>query len=119
MDDSQLVDRAIEQELRLLDPAVRVDADLVALALAPDFVEIGQTGRRWDRAAMIEALAQSPGGPDTTPTMTGRVIGSGMVLLEYRTAGVHGTVRRSSVGRLDRDQWQIVFHQGTRVIDER
>ncbi len=117
MDDTELVDRAVEHERRLLDPTVRARPDLVGSALAPDFVEIGQTGRRWNREALIEALAHAPGVSIATPVMTGRVIGPNLVLLEYRTEGDHGAVHRSSVWRLDHNRWQILFHQATRVID--
>ncbi len=43
-------------EERLLDPAVRKDSKQVATLLADDFVEFGSSGRRFDKAQILECL---------------------------------------------------------------
>jgi hypothetical protein len=41
---------------QLLDPKVRADAEAVASLLADDFVEIGSSGRTFDKTAIVEEL---------------------------------------------------------------
>lgn len=48
---------AIEAELKLLDPEVRRSPQRVGELLHPEFVEIGASGRIWDRDAIIALLA--------------------------------------------------------------
>jgi hypothetical protein len=59
------VEAAVQGELRLLDPEVRASPELVGALLHPEFHEFGASGRHWDRASIIAALAgasdQEPG----------------------------------------------------------
>ncbi|WP_370626547.1 DUF4440 domain-containing protein [Streptomyces sp. NBRC 110035] len=48
---------AVEAELKLLDPEVRRSPERVGELLHPEFVEIGASGRVWDRDAIIALLA--------------------------------------------------------------
>ena len=50
----------VRHEQELLDPAVRARPDLVEALLHPDFVEYGASGHVWDRAAIVEELAERP-----------------------------------------------------------
>lgn len=48
---------AVDNELRLLDPRTRRSPERVAELLHPDFTEFGASGRAWDRASMLAAIA--------------------------------------------------------------
>lgn len=66
------MDSVVALERELLDPACRVDSDRVATLLANDFVEIGKSGRVWNRDDLLAALAGEASMDATTiGSMTG------------------------------------------------
>jgi len=103
---------ALEQQL--LDPALRADAAFLRRVLADDFQEIGQSGRIYDKASMINRLPMAPGfsGPRTIIDFEAREMGPGLILAIYRIAET-GTLR-SSLWRRVNSGWELVFNQGTR-----
>jgi len=52
----QPVDRILELERELQTPACRADEVGLRELLAPDFVEIGASGRRWDFDSILTML---------------------------------------------------------------
>ena len=110
-----MADGPAELELRLLDPAVRGDRAAVERLLHPDFVEFGASGRVWDRAAVLAALAAEPGAQPEVSELASAELGDGVVLVTYRAARADGTAsRRASVWvRDEAGGWRVRFHQGT------
>ncbi|NBE50820.1 nuclear transport factor 2 family protein [Streptomyces boluensis] len=110
------VEAAIEGELRLLAPEVRNSPELLGALLHPDFSEIGASGRRWDRDAIIAALTEQeePGNSTiTTSGMRGVQLADDLVHLTFDTDDNGRTAHRSSLWRLTRTGWLLWFHQGT------
>lgn len=104
-----------EAERALLDPAVRRDRDAVATLLADGFHEIGQSGRRWTRAAILDLLeSEEPvaGEPVLTDRQE-RVIADGIVLLTYRLRYGGRDSLRSSLWEVRPPR--LLFHQGTPI----
>ena len=83
-------------------------ADDAAPAIAPDFLEHGASGRTYDRAAALAALAR-PRSPVEASDFAVRSISPTVALVTYRTPGS----LRASLWRLDNATWRIVFHAGT------
>jgi uncharacterized protein YhfF/GNAT superfamily N-acetyltransferase len=87
--------------------------------LAPDFAEIGASGRRWTRAEILEVLHADP--PDPSISIEAFAVADldpGVVLATYDTRGIapDGTEhrsRRSSIWLRGDDRWQLRFNQGT------
>src|SRR5699024_3083245 len=82
----------------------------------PDFVEIGASGRRWDRDSVIDHLVtEESSGVAHVFDMNPVEIASGVVQLRY--AAVRGSRRseRSSIWLCDEVGWRVWFHQGTPV----
>ncbi|WP_411375604.1 RNase H family protein [Arthrobacter sp. MPF02] len=102
-----------ELERELLGPLVRGDIGRTAVLLHPDFLEIGSSGRVWTRDAMMMALEEDPGERTDIEILGADRIGTGAVLLTYRSFTRAGTVLRSSLWVLDDDRWRLRFHQGT------
>ena len=102
-----------ELERELLGPLVRGDIGRTAVLLHPDFMEIGSSGRVWTRDAMMMALEEDPGERTDIEILGADRIGTGAVLLTYRSYARTGTVLRSSLWVLDGDRWRLRFHQGT------
>jgi hypothetical protein len=88
--------------------------------VAPDFWEIGASGRRMSRAFARQVLAQRPGTPEPSMWQTDehhlQAVGEGMWLLTYRLMQPGRTTRRMTLWRREGQAWQAVFHQGTPVI---
>ncbi|GAB5077854.1 RNase H family protein [Arthrobacter sp. AD-310] len=102
-----------ELERELLGPLVRGDIGRTAVLLHPDFMEIGSSGRVWTRDAMMMALEEDPGERADIEILGSERIGTGAVLLTYRSFTRTGTILRSSLWVLDGDRWRLRFHQGT------
>lgn len=106
----------VENELRLLDPAVRRSRTAVAALLDPGFHEFGASGRVWDRDSVLDLLAGEDAPPTLTDDMQAARLGPDAVLLTYRSRTPDRTSLRSSVWRRrDGGPWRIWFHQGTGV----
>jgi aminoglycoside 3-N-acetyltransferase len=115
------VDAAAALERELLDPACRVDPDRVAALLADDFVEIGASGRVWNRDDVVASLAAEPGMDAIITTtigpMSGHQIAPGLVVVRYTTHhdGGPGTVHRTGWWQQTTSGWRCRFHQATVV----
>jgi hypothetical protein len=111
--------RALEE--RLLDPEVRASPEQAGELLADEFLEFGSSGRCYNKAQVLQALAAEAGG-DPHFSMSGfelRALASHIALATYRaSARVSGEADarhslRSSLWVLRAGRWQMVFHQGT------
>lgn len=109
-------------ELELLDPETRKSPARLNELIGDEFVEFGESGKRYIKHEVLKDL---PGSDLERYTMEGfevRPLAADSVLATYRLrkennrTGVISWSWRSSVWRLQRGRWQIVFHQGTRAI---
>jgi hypothetical protein len=115
------IDTFLSLEQALHRPEVRRSREAVEELLANGFVEFGSSGRVYDRAFMIDALAQESSPVDSglpkVRDFTVRALGPNAVLVTYRSVFGIGAdernVLRSSVWTLNGDNWQMLFHQGT------
>ena len=116
-DAESLTAAAWSAEERLLDTAVRADPGEVNALLDPSFVEIGQSGRRWTRDAIVDALRDDPGADDAPEICEkeSRLVGPDSVLLTYLLRFEDRVSRRSSLWRFDPAP-RCLFHQGTPVV---
>lgn len=107
---------AVVGERALLDGSVRRSPAEVGALLHPGFTEFGASGRVWDRASTIDALAAED--PDDDPHRepldeTLVDLAPGVVLLTYRlaaTADAPGSLRSSVwvAGTDGRDRKSVV-----------
>jgi hypothetical protein len=94
----------------------------VSQLLHPAFEEIGRSGRRYDRAAVLRAVASAGGIVNIrADDFALAEIADGVALLTYRSAHVDsiGRIRRrtlrSSLWVRTAAGWQLRFHQGTAI----
>ncbi|MGW8761007.1 nuclear transport factor 2 family protein [Streptomyces sp. NPDC055815] len=118
------VAEVVQRELELLSPAGRSSRAVAERLLDPEFTEVGASGRRWDREAVLSALPVMQGaaddGPQYVPTeMTGTVLAPGLVHLTFETLLDGRRARRSSIWRKldDETGWRMFYHQATPVPD--
>ncbi len=115
-DKSEKYSLVFEAERALLSSVVRTDADQVRTLLAPDFVEIGASGRRWlvDETVAELSRESSRDTPDTSEWLFNE-LAPGLVLVTYRIATPGRESRRSSIWQIVEDAPVLRFHQGTIV----
>ncbi|HVN83698.1 MAG TPA: DUF4440 domain-containing protein [Candidatus Binatia bacterium] len=105
-------------ERSLLDPSVR-KSEVVSALLADSFVEFGSSGRVCTKAQVVASLrAESPVAVSASQFEV-RLLASHIALVTYRAQShteppIH--TLRSSLWQHCEGKWQIVFHQGTRIV---
>ena len=105
--------RAIDAELAMLTPEVRHNRQQLERLLDADFIEIGASGRRWEREELIADLT-STSAPDVhIESMDARRVDDRIVVVTYVTVSPARRVLRSSWWRESNDVWRCFFHQGT------
>jgi hypothetical protein len=110
------VEAAVQGELRLLDPEVRASPELVGALLHPEFHEFGASGRHWDRASIIAALAgatDQEAGPIAASGMKGVRLAPDVVHITFDTEHNGRRAHRSSLWRRTPSGWLLYFHQAT------
>lgn len=85
--------------------------------VAPDFWEIGASGKRYSRAFCLEVLSQRAAKPPEEAWITRdwhlRELGPDHCLLTYTLEQPGRITLRSTVWHRNANGWQAVFHQGT------
>jgi hypothetical protein len=115
----------ILDELRPLEPIFHTAAFGLEPAdfecrTAPDYWEVGASGRRYSRDFILQMLADSP--PVDAATARWRASGHGLrrlgpdtYLLTYSLRQGERLTRRSTIWQSAPRGWMILFHQGTLV----
>ncbi|MFD7073930.1 DUF4440 domain-containing protein [Nocardioides sp. NPDC059952] len=102
-------------ECELQTAAIRADPARLRDLLAPDFEEVGSSGRLWDLASILDMLASED---EETPDievhgLTGRVLADDVMILRWRSVRGERTVHRTSLWQRRPGGWRLVHHQGT------
>lgn len=115
-----LLERLRELELEVQRLEVRRDRARLDELLHESFLEFGRSGRRYEKADILEQLPQDPK-PMAMWSQDFEVVelADGVALLTYRSASVDESgdlfrfSRRSSLWQRTTQGWQMRFHQGT------
>jgi len=109
-------DELFELESALVDPEIRRSHTTIEGLLHPEFIELGSSGRVYDRQMIIEMMSGEVAAGVIIRDFEVRSIAENTVLVTYRSIGQSGDeARRSSLWVKSDDQWRIHFHQGTRI----
>jgi len=118
----QIEDHLRSLEEHLLNPTIRRDSKAVAALLADDFIEVGGSGRVFDKASILEDLKNEPPRPASLLTdFKTRELAPGVILATYKATRRNangeptGQSWRSSLWTNIDGRWQITFHQGTPI----
>jgi hypothetical protein len=116
---------ALLSELQLLEvelhhPGVRCSPARLEQLLHPKFHEVGRSGRRYNREAVVSHLAAQQSHPVVaSDSFAVSELAPGAALLTYRSAHVEAKDRlvnhtlRSSIWLKTAAGWQLRYHQGT------
>ncbi|KFC61995.1 hypothetical protein FF80_03693 [Devosia sp. LC5] len=106
-------------------PEIRGSRDAVGALLAEDFREFGRSGTIYDKATVLEALAQEgPAAASSLPVIldfAAQALAPDVVLVTYRSINhghgddVERSTLRSSIWQQVGGSWLMLFHQGTHV----
>ncbi len=116
--------RPILSELERLEPlfhaaATEATPELFESLVAPEFWEIGASGRRYSREFSLSVLRDRPRTPAPADWQTSdyhvSALGGETFLLTYLLAQPGRLTRRATVWRRTASGWNAVFHQGTVV----
>jgi hypothetical protein len=118
-------DRAVLEELRRREPIFHRPEFLGAKELermvAPQFWEVGASGRRYSRAYVLDRVAARGRGAIHDEWRTRdfhvRALGADLYHLTYTLEQGERLTRRSSLWQRHEGAWRILFHQGTVVED--
>ena len=123
---TQPQDRPVLEELKRREPVFHrseFSGSRAALEaqMAPEFWEIGASGRRYSREYVLETLeargAEAVEDRWRSSEFHCRALAPGLYLLTYTLLQGERRTRRASIWRRQGSDWQIVFHQGT-VVQE-
>lgn len=93
-------------------------ADFEAM-MAPEFWEIGASGKRYSKAFVLDALAERHAKPvDESYVVTDfscQELAPNLYLATYRLDQGGRLSQRSTIWRYSGDAWLAVFHQGTLI----
>lgn len=106
-------------EHSLMDPDVRRSPDRLKKILHPEFIELGSSGRVYQRQQMIDTMSQETASVGVVVRdLEAHQISEDTVLVTYRSIGGSGDeARRSSLWVNTENGWQLRFHQGTRIAN--
>ncbi|HXE09126.1 MAG TPA: DUF4440 domain-containing protein [Acidobacteriaceae bacterium] len=120
-------DEYVLEELRSREPifhrpelgATRADFERMMM---DEFREVGASGRRYDRAFVLDELERRHAAPHADVWETSEFccqrLAEGLYLLTYTLLQDHARLtRRATIWRRTAEGWKIVFHQGTIVQD--
>ena len=111
--DERDVEAVVELEQSLLDPDVRSDFGQLAYLLHPEYREVGQSGRLWDRDETVEALVEDPQRHEVFELLETARLGPDLIQVLYRIENANGSALRSSLWQRSDGRWRLRFHQGT------
>ncbi len=109
-------------ETELLQPEVRSNPARVAELLADEFTEFGESGKRYSKHDTLAALGKPADVKYSILDFSAIEISSGVVLATYRVqkedlkSGRTTLSLRNSLWRYRDKRWQMVFHQGTPLL---
>lgn len=119
---------SVLQELRIREPIFHTDAFGRTRAgwersTAPDYWEVGASGRRYSRAFILDGLERNPPVDAAAAGWTCsdfglRQLGPEIYWLTYTLHQGRRVTRRTTLWEKTAGGWRILFHQGTVVMGE-
>src|SRR6266404_4818247 len=112
------------EELKRLEPVFHTPATgpekhKYQAVIAPDFWEVGASGKRYDRELVLKTLGEREHAGIYEPLLAEdfdcAILGGNFYLVRYLLRQGERVTRRASIWKRANDGWQIIYHQGTIV----
>ena len=119
-EDLQIKEYLVSLENKLLSAAVRKSAEEIAQLLADDYLEYGSSGKVYNKKDTIEALQSEPVIEISAHDFNVKLLTPEVALVRYIAVKKDKTIidassLRSSLWKKTGENWQIVFHQGSKI----
>jgi hypothetical protein len=119
-EDLQIKEYLVSLENKLLSAAVRKSAEEIAQLLADDYLEYGSSGKVYNKKDTIEALQSEPVIEISAHDFEVKLLTPEVALVRYIAVKKDKTIidassLRSSLWKKTGENWQIVFHQGSKI----
>lgn len=115
----QDVDQVLVLERELQMTSTRRNPARLRELLAPTFIEIGASGRRWDRGAILHQLAEEADLVDAEKisvfNLEARIVTDDVIQVFWDSYCAGQRARRTSLWQKNPGGWQQIYHQGTRT----
>ena len=89
--------------------------------IADEFIEIGATGKKWDKGSIVRELLKEENIEINTSNFTVRELSEDLRLAMYLSVKINKSDKteiksiRSSIWKFIDGNWKIIFHQGTLI----
>ena len=118
--DNDLLEILTKKEKSLIDPIARKQPESLHSLLSPSFFEFGCSGKVWQRSETLQLLGNVSPEVEATDFKL-HPLASDVMLLTYKTIrrdenGNSYSVLRSSIWKKNENEWQMMFHQGTKSL---
>jgi hypothetical protein len=98
------------------EPGPGADRGTLAALVSDDYWEVGASGRRYDRAFVLDTVAARPPEPPgawAVAEFAVRLLGGDVWLATYVLHQGERVTRRATIWRRDEGRWVALYHQGT------
>ncbi len=118
------LDHIRKNEELLLQPHVRNSEKLLSELIADEFVELGSSGRIYNKSDVIKSLSTQRNFEWSIENFRAWHIEQKIILATYTLSLKHesgGSPKksiRSSLWKLFGEEWKIIFHQGTSILNK-
>ena len=117
--ENSLRNHILQLEVKLLQSNVRKSPNEIEQLLADDFMEIGCSGRTYNRQQVIDVLQNESTAKMAISDFRILNLSETVVLANFRETKfnaeniIENESLRSSIWKLFGDKWKMIFHQGT------
>ncbi len=110
----------LELETKIVQNEFRTNETFLNEIIADDFIEIGSSGVTYNKKQVIEFLIKGTDAEIIIKDFTTKQLGELFYLALFNTittlpSGQKSIAKRSSIWKYENNNWQIIFHQGTKV----
>ena len=102
-------------ELSLLEPGIRHSHAQLDKLIADDFIEFGSSGKVYNKNDLLKFLPSEGVREFSVADFEVKELSQNVILATYKTIENGAFSLRSSIWKQYGDEWQMVFHQGTKV----
>lgn len=115
-------DLFLDLETQLHSKEVRNSKEKVSALLADDFIEFGSSGVKYDKAFTLDSLSEEAIDLEiVVEDFEVKHLSDDIVLVTYKTSKIDPDTGsrfhslRSSIWKNNSGNWEMVFHQGTKI----
>jgi aminoglycoside 6'-N-acetyltransferase len=105
----------MQLEMSLLEPKVRSSVSQLNKLIADDFIEFSSSGKVYDKQDLLKFLPTEETRNWAASDFAVKVLSEDVVLVTYKTTKSCSTCLRSSLWKRNVNDWQMLFHQGTKM----